>query len=77
MHMKLPYGKSGLRCDVPQAAQITSSLDRLRSTQDGRAIVEAAMAHPIGTARLEELAAGKRTATVIISDHKKMMQGLI
>lgn len=71
MHMKLPYGKSGLRCDVPQAAQITSSLDRLRSTQDGRAIVEAAMAHPIGTARLEELAAGKRTATVIISDHTR------
>lgn len=71
MHMKLPYGKSGLRCDVPQAAQITSSLDRLRSTQDGRAIVKAAMAHPIGTARLEELAAGKRTATVIISDHTR------
>lgn len=71
MHMKLPYGKSGLRCDAPQAAQITSSLDRLRSTQDGRAIVEAAMANPIGTARLEELAAGKRTATVIISDHTR------
>ena len=72
MIIRLPYGNTEQVWDAPENAKIlTSGVDRLKSSADGRDIVRAAMEHPIGSPRLRELAAGKKTCTVIISDHTR------
>ncbi len=67
----IPYGKGSIFCDVPYAGLLTSKVDQLKSEKTGVELVEAAMAAPIGTPRLSELAVGKKTCTIIISDHTR------
>lgn len=67
----IPYGKDHLTCRIPQGAVLTSRVDELPAGADGRAIVEKAMANPIGSKHLSQLAVGKKTCTVIISDHTR------
>jgi nickel-dependent lactate racemase len=50
---------------------LTSRIGGLRSTLSGEELVRRAMANPIGSPRLAELARGKRNAVVIISDHTR------
>ena len=72
MIIHLPYGNSEQVWDAPERAKIlTSGVDRLKSSADGREIVRDAAEHPIGSPRLRKLAAGKKTCTVIISDHTR------
>ena len=72
MEIRLPYGNRELCWDAPAGTHVlTSGIDRLKSTADGQSIVRTAMAHPIGSPALRELAAGKKTCTVIISDHTR------
>lgn len=72
MQIKLPYGHSEQLLDVPNGTAILSSrIDQLKSTANGQDIVRTAMAHPIGSATLRELATGKNTCTIIISDHTR------
>lgn len=68
----LPYGNKKLELEVPSNAVILSSgIEELISTRPGYEIVREAMEDPIGSPRLCELARGKRTATLIISDHTR------
>ena len=67
----IPYGKTHLTCQIPGAAVLTSKIDELPRGAEGRAIVEKAMAKPIGAKHLSQLAVGKKTSTVIISDHTR------
>ena len=67
----IPYGKTHLAYDFPYDGLLTSRVDQLKSEKTGLELVEAAMAAPIGSPKLSELAAGKKTCTVIISDHTR------
>ena len=67
----IPYGKSHLTYDFPYSGLLTSRVDQLKSSKPGRQLVEEAMAAPIGSKPLHILAAGKKTCTIIISDHTR------
>lgn len=68
----LPYGNTKLELDVPSnTAVLCSGIDKLISTRSGSEIVREAMKAPVGSPRLCELARGRRTATLIISDHTR------
>ena len=71
MTVHIPCGKHTLACELSDAAVLTSHVNQLRSSQSGLEIVRKAMAAPIDSPRLEDLARGKRTCTVIISDHTR------
>ena len=67
----IPYGKSHISCTIPYTGLLTSRVDQLKSEKPGRRLVEEAMASPIGTRPLWQLAEGKNTCTIIISDHTR------
>ena len=69
--ISIPYGKTHLTYDAPYDGLLTSRVDQLKSEKSGLELVEEAMASPIGSPRLSELAAGKKTCTIIISDHTR------
>ncbi len=69
--IRIPWGSGHLRYSGPRAGVLTSRLDEMRSERDGRSVVEEALRDPAGSPRLRELAAGKKTCTVIISDHTR------
>ncbi len=72
MQIKLPYGNTELLLDAPERAQVHySRIDQLKSSDSGESIVRAAMAAPIDSPALKELAVGKKTCTLIISDHTR------
>ena len=74
----LPYGHSQLEADLP-AARLRAVLTPAGhgaaapapSADEQNARLARALDAPIGSRRLEELAAGKRTATLITSDHTR------
>ena len=70
MTVHLPYGKTTIPMEIAPERVITSNIGALQAG-DGAALVRAAMAQPMGSPALWELAAGKRTCTVIISDHTR------
>ncbi|WP_411677014.1 nickel-dependent lactate racemase [Caproicibacter sp.] len=69
----IPYGKSGMRLteDLSHAEILESSVAELKAVDSEDGLVRAAMDHPIDSPRLRELAAGKKTCTVILSDHTR------
>ena len=67
----IPYGKTHLHFDGTCQAVLTSRIDQLKSEKPGIELVREAMAAPIGSAPLSQLAAGKKTCTIIISDHTR------
>ena len=67
----IPYGKTHLTFDFPYDGLLTSRVDQLKSEKAGVELVREAMASPIGSRKLSELAAGKKTCTIIISDHTR------
>jgi len=67
----IPYGKGHIECNIPYNGLLTSRIDTLKSDRPGVKIVEEAIAKPIGSKPLRELAAGKKTCTIIISDHTR------
>ena len=71
--MRIPYGVTGaeLRRDVSGAEILESQIGTLKAEGSEDALVQKAMAAPIGSPRLSELARGKKTATIIISDHTR------
>ena len=70
MLVELPCGKTTIPMEVPAERVIASNIGKLRGG-NGSALVEKAMAQPIGSAKLSELAVGKKTCTVIISAHTR------
>lgn len=69
--ISIPYGKGQLSWEFPYDGLLTSRVDQLKSEKTGRELVEEAMAHPIGSSTLRELAVGKKSCTIIISDHTR------
>ena len=67
----LPYGKTQLAVDDAGAQVLRSRVDEISAAGDGAALVRAAMEHPIGSPRLCELAKGKRSCVIILSDHTR------
>lgn len=72
MRIEIPYGHGSIGCDLPEgAAVIRSRVNEMQSAETGEELVRRAMAAPIGSPCLSELAQGKRNAVVIISDHTR------
>ena len=73
MALTIPFGASGmtLHADLSGAEVLTSHIGELTASDSEDALVLAAMANPIGSKPLEALAAGKKTCTIIISDHTR------
>lgn len=67
----IPYGKTHLNFDFPCDGVLMSRVDQLKSEKPGIQLVREAMANPIASPSLRELAVGKKTCTIIISDHTR------
>ena len=71
MSIHIPYGKGHIDCAIPHDGLLTSRIDTLKSDRPGTEIDREAVASPIGSKALSELAVGKKTCTIIISDHTR------
>lgn len=78
--IRLPYHNTFLEAVIPSrlvrailtpCASSVSHDEAAPSLTAQQRRVEQALGHPIGSVRLEDLAAGKKTATVITSDHTR------
>ncbi|MBP0990310.1 MAG: nickel-dependent lactate racemase [Oscillospiraceae bacterium] len=70
----LPYGKNRVIAQIEEsrlAGILVSSLHSYRSKSSGDELVLAAMANPIGSERLRELARGKNKVVIVASDHTR------
>ena len=69
MRIHLSYDKDGLDIGVPDACSPTVlHMQSARGLPDPQRSLRDALALPIGTPRLSELASGRRTACIVISD---------
>lgn len=74
MNVQFPYGKEMLNLDIPEQrlqGVLVSSLHHYTPEDNQYALVEKALANPIGTAPLCELAKGKEKIVLIASDHTR------
>lgn len=72
MEIKIPYGKTFQTLNIEEGFELLESkIQELEAGDDGGAIVRVAMDSPIGSPKLRELAAGKKNAVLIISDHTR------
>jgi len=72
--IKIPYYTSTLDLHVQEEnleAVITAKTDEYVAEKSEAALVEEALANPIGTPRLRELAVGKKKVTLVTSDHTR------
>lgn len=66
------YDEGTMDLQVPDDTPVlVSRIDALKSERSGEAIVREAMASPIASPRLKELAKGKKDCVIIISDHTR------
>lgn len=73
MALTIPFGAGGmqLHADLTGAEVLESRIGQLAASGSEDDLVRAAMAAPIESVPLRELARGKRTCTLIISDHTR------
>ena len=72
MKISVPYGRTRMEADVPDARLLGVFEAPLPSpAPDPDAEVARALDAPFGSPRLEELAAGRRSAVLILSDHTR------
>ncbi len=69
--IELPYGHTTVPFDEAGATVLCSRLGALAGGRAGAELVREAMKQPIGSKRLHQLAKGKRTCTVVVSDHTR------
>ena len=71
--VRVLYGKDAIEFDEARygADVIESRIGGLKAEGEGREIVRKALENPIGSPRLRELAKGKRSCVIIISDHTR------
>ena len=69
--ISIPYGKTHIACDLQPKGLLTSRIEELASDKAGIDLVREALSNPIGARPLHELAAGKKSCTIIISDHTR------
>jgi len=71
MQIHIPYGNGHIPCAIAYDGLLTSRIDQLKSERPGIELVRQAMETPYGSPQLRELAKGKKTCTLIISDHTR------
>ncbi len=74
MQLSFPYGKEFLNLDIADErvqGVLVSNLHHYTAEKDPLSLVEDALANPIGTERLSELAKGKKNIVLIASDHTR------
>ena len=74
MRISIPYGRTHLTADIPETrirAVLKSRLESYVPPMGERELVEAALAAPMGSPSLEELARGKKDIVLIASDHTR------
>ena len=72
MQIRIPYGHGAQTLELNEDFLcLESRIQELPAAADQDKVVLDAMASPIGSAPLRELAAGKQTAVLIISDHTR------
>ena len=73
MSIFIPFGKSQMRLnvDLSNTEILESHIGELKATATQDSLVLKAMANPIDSPHLRELAVGKKTCTIIISDHTR------
>lgn len=69
--LHIPYGNGFLPFEEGDAAVLRSAIGELKATGGGQDLVRAALAAPIASPRLRELAVGKKDCVIIISDHTR------
>jgi nickel-dependent lactate racemase len=69
--IRLPYGREFIAFDETGTKVLRSRVNELTGGGAGEQIVREAMARPYGGTSLRELAKGKKTCTLIISDHTR------
>ena len=69
--ISIPYGKTHIACTLHPDGLLTSRVEELSSEKTGLELVREALAAPIGTQPLARLAEGKKSCTIIISDHTR------
>ena len=74
--IRIPYGKSFIEYEEGSAPVLSSRIGELKAAGSGEQIVRAAMANPIDSPRLCELARGKKNCVVIVSDHTRPVPSL-
>jgi len=70
----LPYAKEGLQISIPDdrlAGVLLSRAHDYKAPKSEAELVADALANPIGSPKLSELAKGKKTCTIISSDHTR------
>ena len=74
MEIEIPYGKSVLSADIPDGrigAVLTNQLHDYEPPAPADVLVEQALASPIGSLPLCELAKGKENVVILASDHTR------
>ena len=74
MQISIPYGRTHISAEIPDArikAVLRSRLESYVPAKGETELVDAAMAAPIGTVTLEELAKGRENVVIIASDHTR------
>lgn len=74
MKIKLPYGKTFQETEIDDSriqGILTSHLEEYQPEEDQLTIVKNAMAYPIESKKLKELAVGKDKVVILISDHTR------
>ena len=74
MNICVPYGRTHLSAQIPEnriAGVLRSRLESYVPAMGETELVEAALANPIGSEKLETLAAGKKNIVLIASDHTR------
>lgn len=69
--LHIPYGKTTIELDETGMNVLCSKIGELKAEGSGLEIVKKAMETPIDSPRLSELAKGKKTCVIIISDHTR------
>ncbi len=74
MDFKIPYGRAGLEFALPDAqvlATLTSKANQFEPDKGQQDLVDQALANPIDSPGLSELAKGKDNVVIICSDHTR------
>ncbi len=72
--LSFPYGKEKMTLEIPEKnlkAVLVSKLHSYRTDKSQDELVPEAMANPVGTQKLSELAKGKNKVVIIASDHTR------
>ena len=72
--IQFPYGKTTMSCSFDEKSLtgvLTSSIEEYVPTADPVTLVQQALANPVNSAPLSQLAKGKQNITIIASDHTR------